>query len=192
MLTRSALADGCKLSIGTSDSGAVFSADLLYRYLLWRRWAPCTSAGMVGFIGLNPSTADETTDDPTVRRCIGFAKAWGFDGMVMLNAFAFRATDPRVMKLATDPVGIENDAALVLAAKSLFQIVCCWGNHGRHLDRSLDVLDLVRRECNPMHLGLTRHGEPKHPLYLPANSKRQRFAARSRIVRRTPPKGDWN
>lgn len=189
MMRRSALAAGESLSIGSSDCGAVFSEDRLYRYLLWRRWAPCTSAGMVGFIGLNPSTAGETTNDPTVRRCIGFAQAWGFDGMVMLNAFAFRATDPKVMKLASDPVGMANDDAIRLAARSLFQIVCCWGNHGKHQVRGQAVLQLLKGLCYPVHLGLTQHGEPKHPLYLRSATKRQplELELNSRIVRRQPP-----
>jgi len=115
------------------------------------------------FIGLNPSTADETLDDPTVRRCIGFADDWGYDALCMTNIFAFRATDPKVMKAAKDPVGPGNNEALLNLAASSGIIIAAWGVHGDHMARG----ELV--ECmlnNLMCLGKTKHGFPKHPLYL--------------------------
>lgn len=98
---------------GFSESGAIFSADRLYRYTLTRRW---DGRPMMAWIGLNPSTADETEDDPTIRRCTGFAKAWGYGGMVMLNLFAYRATDPKEMMctaLIRDPIGNPRNDELI-------------------------------------------------------------------------------
>lgn len=118
----------------------------------------------MAFIGLNPSTADETEDDPTVRRCINFAMDWGYDGMVMLNAFAFRATDPKVMKTHPEPVGPDNDAALKHWSDRVPRVVACWGTHGAHQGREAVVRRLIPHLSV---LGLTKDGHPKHPLYLP-------------------------
>src|SRR5271157_168450 len=96
-------------------SGATFSLCRTWRYKLWRRWS--AAVPMVTFIGLNPSTADEINDDPTVRRCLGFARRWGFGGMSMLNVFAYRSTNPRALRAATDPVGPRNGAALLATCR---------------------------------------------------------------------------
>ena len=115
-------------------------------------------------MGLNPSTADETQDDPTIRRCQGFARDWGYGGLVMANLFAFRATDPAVMKQAADPVGPDNDEHLLQLASTCPLVVAAWGTHGQHLGRDHQV-----RELTPnLHcLRLTKEGYPGHPLYLP-------------------------
>jgi hypothetical protein len=124
----------------------------------------------VQFIGLNPSTADETTDDNTLILCQGYARRWGFGGMVMTNLFAWRDTDPRKMKLAADPIGQHNDSHLWDVAQHAGLIVCCWGAHGVHLKRAeavhglLTMNDPVRRKLH--HLGLTSEGFPRHPLYM--------------------------
>lgn len=145
------------------QSGALFSICRRYRYRLWRSWD--TEKPLVAFIGLNPSTADETLDDPTIRRCIGFARDWGFGGMAMLNIFAFRATDPKVMKAAADPIGPANDVWLAKTAGEVSLTVACWGSHGSHLDRGAQVLRSVL--TGPLKcFGLTAGGQPKHPLYL--------------------------
>lgn len=99
-----------------------FSEDRAFRYTLWREWDVDSLTGCADdlphghqfaqFIGLNPSTADETRDDPTIRRCIGFAKLWGYGALCMTNLFAFRATKPRDMRQAADPIGPENMALL--------------------------------------------------------------------------------
>jgi hypothetical protein len=99
---------------GKQFSGAVFSPDQKYRYVLWREWSGHPRRLVV--IGLNPSTADATKNDPTVTRCINFAKREGCGGMIMLNLFAFRATDPGVMMEAADPVGPENDKYILAHA----------------------------------------------------------------------------
>ena len=107
------------------ESGAGFSLCRTWRYKLWRRWS---SAGpTVAFIGLNPSTADELNDDPTIRRCIGFARHWGFGGMYVLNVFAFRSTNPRALRGAADPVGPRNNAALLTTCRRCDMVVACWG-----------------------------------------------------------------
>jgi len=119
------------------------------------------------FVGLNPSTADAQTDDPTIRRLARFAQAWGFGGMTVCNLFAFRATDPRVLKLADDPVGPVNNRVLRREAGRAALIVACWGNHGLWRQQSAAALPLLSGRSRPLLcFGLTRVGEPKHPLYL--------------------------
>ncbi len=153
------------------SSGAEFSDCEQYRYSLWRTWSDRGLNGrLCAFIGLNPSTATHEVDDPTIRRCIGFCKAWGFDGYVMLNLFAFRATDPRVMKLQHDPIGEQNDDAIWSWTAKAGMTVAAWGNHGSYLNRS----ECVRRPLRDLqlrHLGLTKTGHPKHPLYLKADTE---------------------
>lgn len=155
-----------------------FSPCRLYRYTWEHEWdntrPPCA------FIGLNCSTADENGPDPTVRRCINFAKSWGYGSLTMLNLFAFRATDPRDMKAAADPVGPENDWRLLERAAHVNDtggiIIAAWGGHGGHLNRSRKVRVLLRGI--PLHyLTLTKGGEPGHPLYLKGDLKPQRWTA---------------
>lgn len=155
-------------------SHAKFSTCRTWRYTLHRVWEPNKVSAM--FVGLNPSTADEVNDDPTVRRCIRFAKAWGYGGLVMMNAFAFRATDPRVMKAATDPVGPDNDYWLLEMAKIQMQqgavIVVAWGNHGVYQNRHQTILILFWYAGVPLHcLGITKTGQPRHPLYVKADTR---------------------
>lgn len=159
--------------IGDGPSGAVFSPCRQYRYSLWRRWeADCEPSRMCAFIGLNPSTADETLDDPTIRRCIRFCKDWGFGGYVMLNLFAFRATDPKVMKAAKEPIGADNDYAILRVVLSAGQTVCAWGNHGTFKGRAENRVNNLRDNGRKLyHLGLTKTGQPSHPLYKRADTK---------------------
>ena len=151
---------------GAPLSSAVFSPCRTYRYLLWRWWE--IPRGYVMFVGLNPSTADESIDDPTIRRCIGFAKAWGYGGLCMANLFAFRATQPAAMKAAHDPVGPDNDHALRESAERAGLLVAAWGVHGAHQDRAAAVMAMLPGiHC----LRLTKDGHPGHPLYLPRGLK---------------------
>ena len=132
-----------------------------YRYVLWRLWGSGARPAM--FIGLNPSTADETQDDPTVRRCKAFARSWGCDSLIMTNLFAWRATDPREMKAADQPVGSENDDWLYQLAERAHVRVAAWGVHGLWLERAMQVAAVLPDlEC----LGRTKDGHPRHPLYL--------------------------
>ncbi len=147
-----------------------FSPDRVYRYTLWRQWDDLLTHDRidpwhVAFIGLNPSTADESLDDPTIRRCIGFAKSWGFQSMVMLNLFAYRATDPAVMRAAPEPIGAENDEWIKTFALTAVYVVFCWGSgfkvRGDEV-RKLLAPYAISRKC----FGVNKDGEPKHPLYL--------------------------
>jgi hypothetical protein len=146
-------------------AGATFSRDRRYRYRLWRRWD--RSLPVVAFCMLNPSTADEKRDDPTIRRCIGFAHDWGYGGVEIVNLFAFRATDPRALRYAADPVGCHNDRHLARAARRATLVVTAWGAGAdvRRARRAMRVLSGQRRSL--AYLGFTRSRQPRHPLYLP-------------------------
>jgi len=142
-------------------SHAVLSPCRSFRYQLTREWG---QGPAVLFVGLNPSTADETIDDPTIRRCIGFARDWGFSRLFMANLFAFRATDPKDMLNATDPIGPENNQHLVSMATSAELTIAAWGVNGTFLGRDKAVREMLPR----LHyLRLTKGGFPGHPLYLP-------------------------
>lgn len=138
-----------------------FSPCRMYRYALWREWIG--GEGYAMFVGLNPSTADETLDDPTIRRCVAFAKAWGYSALCMTNLFAFRATNPQDMKAVSDQVGPSNDEYLRQLAVGAGVIVAAWGAHGTHRGRD----KAVRKLMPSLHyLSLTKDGHPGHPLYL--------------------------
>lgn len=153
-------------------TSATFSPGREHRYHLLRLWdVSVKPLKLCMFIGLNPSTADEKQDDPTVRRCVAFAKRLGCHGMHMMNIFAYRATDPDVMKRAFDPVGEDNDDWLrVIALDSAFTIAC-WGVHGQHLSRGVQVKRILSKITPSLCcFGMTKDGHPKHPLYLKADS----------------------
>jgi hypothetical protein len=143
--------------------GAAFSRDRRYRYRLWRRWDRSRPA--IAFCMLNPSTADARRDDPTIRRCIGFARDWGYGGIEVVNIFALRATDPRALRSAHDPVGPRNDAFMLRAARRS-PVVIAWGVHGALRDRGATALRLFGPRTRVLALGRTRSGAPRHPLYL--------------------------
>ena len=135
-----------------------------YRYALWRTWE--RSRPRLVFICLNPSVADADRDDPTLVRCMGFARNWGYGGVVTANLFAWRATDPRALKRATDPVGPYNDRWLRRLTRDAPRVVAAWGNGGDYLDRA----NTVRRRIGGLYcLRLTANDQPAHPLYLPAH-----------------------
>lgn len=147
---------------------AVFSPCQVYRYQLCRVWDPATYC--CNFIMLNPSTADEVRNDPTVERCERRARAWNYGGLLVTNIFAFRSTDPKLMKAAADPVGPNNDHAIIETAKESGIVICAWGQHGKHNGRSADVVRLLMRSGlgHKLHvLRMSASGEPWHPLYLP-------------------------
>lgn len=164
-----------------THTGAEFSPCRTWRYRLWRTWDP--GAYPLVMLMLNPSTADEDRNDPTVARCERRARAGGFGGLVVLNIFAFRATDPKVMKAAPDPIGPANDAHLWRAfnmgvetrgntrphARRVYDPMICagWGVHGAHLGRARAVSELARDAGVQLHcLGVTKDGQPGHPLYM--------------------------
>ncbi|OAN75206.1 hypothetical protein A8B78_16755 [Jannaschia sp. EhC01] len=150
---------------GDAASVAVYSDCERYRYALTRVWDAAGKRAL--FIMLNPSTATEVQNDPTVERCERRARALGFGAFRVLNIFAYRATDPRDMRRAEDPVGPANDAAILGGLDWADRVICAWGTHGEHLGRGPAVEDLLRgtgREL--LHLGLSKAGHPKHPLYI--------------------------
>ena len=150
---------------GDAPSTAVYSPCEAYRYTLTRTWEP--EARRVLFVMLNPSTATEVQNDPTVERCERRARALGYGAFRVCNIFAFRATDPRVMRAQADPVGPLNDRAILDSADWADTLVCAWGTHGAHQDRGAAVETLLRATGKPLfHLGLSKDGHPRHPLYI--------------------------
>ncbi|NRB34190.1 MAG: DUF1643 domain-containing protein [Rhodobacteraceae bacterium] len=151
---------------GDAPSTAVYSACGHYRYSLTRAWDAKGRKAL--FVMLNPSTATEVQNDPTVERCERRARVLGFGAFRVTNIFAWRDTDPRKMRAAEDPIGPENDQAIRDGVAWADQIIAAWGTHGAHLDRGVLVEALLRSTGRPVHhLGLTKDGHPKHPLYLP-------------------------
>lgn len=160
---------------------ASFDDSGTYRYTLQRRWAaPGCGARCVCFCLLNPSTADARVLDPTLTRCLSFARAWGFGAMEVVNIFALRSTDPAGLRKTDDPVGPGNDRAIRRVVRRCDRVVVGWGNHGTHLRRSERVRSLLA-ECgvNATCWGVTKTGEPKHPLYLRRDAPLMPFALTS-------------
>lgn len=153
--------------VSDEDRGAVFSPCKLFRYRLWRRWA---GGNHCLFVLANPSTADEQIDDPTMRRCRGFAKAWGYDAFEVVNIFAFRSTDPHGLDDVADRVGPDNDWHIQDAATRASLIVAAWGvgtGAPWFAERAAVVRGMLRGACC---LGFTASGQPKHPLYIAART----------------------
>lgn len=143
------------------NRSAVISRDGRYRYSLRRVWD--ATKPTVLFIGLNPSTADHRVDDRTIRRCVEFARSWGFGQLAMANLFALRTSSPQVLRHTSDPVGPRNDRWLQRLIGEAEEVVVAWGDHGAYLARDRVVLAmLVRPRC----LGLSKLGHPRHPLYM--------------------------
>lgn len=157
-------------TIVVKDAG--FSDCRTYRYWLSRVWDKHHPPLCV--IGLNPSTADETQDDPTIRRCMRFARDWDFGGLVMVNLFARRATNPKELYAygGIDSVGPQNDQHLAGCAFGAGQILAAWGAHGRFLDRGRAVIRMLQAQRVELYcLGLTQGGQPRHPLYVRADQQ---------------------
>ncbi len=155
----------------TEDDGirrsAIFSDCRTWRYTLERYWG---DGDFVTFVLLNPSTADEENDDPTNRRGIAYAKAWGYDGCVFVNLFAVRTPDPKVMKQAMYPVGPENDTWICRMCRDAGLVVAAWGNHGSHINRARYVKSMIA-PFHPKCLKITKSGEPGHILYLRSDAR---------------------
>ncbi|OLP20211.1 hypothetical protein BST81_01925 [Leptolyngbya sp. 'hensonii'] len=156
--------------------GAIFDATATYRYTLWRAWEQGNSR--LCFILLNPSTADATQNDPTIRRCLGFARSWGFASLEVVNLFAYRATDPLQLRQVQDPIGAENDQYLMQAIGRSQRTILAWGNRGTWKNRHQAVLELLSPNQAAYCLGLTQIGQPRHPLYTKSNIQPQRLAWR--------------
>lgn len=152
-------------------TGAELSECERYRYVLWRQWHWDELGQHCMFIGLNPSTADALKDDPTLRRCIRFARAWGCAGLYMLNLYAFRATNPADMVSAADPRGSCNLRTFEHYRNRCGLIVAAWGSLAvryRPRVRWASTITAVQAVLDkPMHcLGCTADGSPRHPLYV--------------------------
>jgi hypothetical protein len=147
------------------DASATFSNDRVYRYVLTRTWDVVLPS--VNFLMLNPSTADAFQLDPTNRRCVGFAQAWGYGSMVTTNIFAFRSTDPAGLRTTADAVGPENDDAILSAAMNADLVIAAWGTHGELQGRGTAVREMLVGAGIALHaLRLTKAGHPGHPLYV--------------------------
>ena len=150
---------------GDAHSTAIYSDCEKYRYSLTRIWQP--EGKKVFFVMLNPSTATEVQNDPTVERCERRARTLGFGSFRVANIFAWRDTDPRKMRAAVDPVGPANDATIAQGCVWADQTICAWGTHGEHLNRGAQVEILMRGTNQPLYqLGISKAGHPKHPLYI--------------------------
>ena len=191
--------------------GALISRDGRYRYRLWREWRLSTlfarwnwwrdetgqpvldgSGHPIGepktclFVMLNPSTADGDVDDPTIRRCVGFALRLKYERLEVVNLFAYRATSPRDLMALNDidePVGIDNQRHVETAALSADRIICAWGAHGAHLDQDETVFGWLPLHKPKFCFGLpTKAGAPRHPLYLAANAPLREYRGRTQEV----------
>ena len=154
-------------SLDPRRSQALFDHTKRYRYWLDRMWD--TERPIVNFIMLNPSTADQYQSDPTITRCLHYARRWGFGTLIVTNIFAYRSTDPKPLYTLDDPVGPENDAYLRKAAARADLRVVAWGTHGALHGRHEAVLSLLA-DFPLTALSITQGGFPKHPLYLRADA----------------------
>lgn len=150
-------------------TGACFSPCRKYRYILWRVWSP--GKPLMTWVMLNPSTADEIANDPTIERCERRARFSGFGGILVVNLFAYRATNPEEMKAAMGPIGDYNPTfirrAAVAATISGGMVVCGWGEHGAFRSQGSLVRAILHHHgVEPYVLALNKSGEPKHPLYV--------------------------
>jgi hypothetical protein len=173
-------------------SGANISGDGLYRYSLWREWRgthdpkhwrwlakdgagePMGEPRSVLFVMLNPSTAGGLTDDPTIRRCVGFAKTWRYERLCVVNLFAYRATKPSDLfafhRAGGDPIGWNNSAAIITEAMKADRIVCAWGAQAKGWNHHCETVRGWMAGKPHYALGFTKDGSPRHPLSAPANS----------------------
>jgi len=158
-----------------NETGAIFSEDRIFRYVLWRIWD--LDKPMTNIIGLNPSTADETTNDPTMRRCTSFSQEWGFGGFYMTNLFAFRTPYPNELIKAKDPIGIDNDKWIHEIHNRVNQTVLAWGTKGNLLNRDKVVYNAVKESS--YCVDYTKKGFPKHPLYIKSGTKLKKYSMRN-------------
>jgi hypothetical protein len=156
-------------SVAGIEFGAVFDESGRYRYTLWRAWS--NDYPRIVFVLLNPSTADEWRNDPTIWRCVGFARAWRFGSVEVVNLFAYRATDARELLKVDDPVGEKNERFLIQAVERCSIVVVGWGNNGALLGRDRQVMRLLAGRRDVYCLGMTKSEHPRHPLYVRGDTK---------------------
>ncbi|MGF1570073.1 MAG: DUF1643 domain-containing protein [Nodosilinea sp.] len=153
------------LPISTITRTATFDSTGSYRYSLGRQWRD--GGPLLAILMLNPSQASDTADDPTIRRCMGLAHGWRFGAIQVVNLFAYRTADPRQLKQTPDPIGPDNDAALITAAAQADRILLAWGNHGCFQERDEAVLALLSSyQAKWCCIDHNRTGQPRHPLYV--------------------------
>lgn len=177
---------GTTVVLGDLRSGAIFSADMQHRYLLWRLLDP-TKAHAVLFVGLNPSKATHERTDHTVTKEVEYARRWGYGLMVKANLFGLRSTDPKALYRTPRPIGDDNDRVIdaAVASPEVSHVVACWGSHGRYLGRGRAVLDRLLagpKEVSCFKLKtttwLTKNGQPGHPLMLAYDTPLIRMSTR--------------
>lgn len=153
------------MEISKSRTGALFSECKDYRYALWRIWDD--SKPLLGFCMLNPSTADESTNDPTVERCQRRAEMLGYGGIVVTNLFAYRSTDPNVLRNVPDPIGYFNDKHILDCAQLCKVTICGWGKHGSLNNRGRKTIEYLKfMGIKVRALKVNKDGSPAHPLYI--------------------------
>lgn len=165
---------GNNVLVGREPNGAIFTGHRGHRVYLWRKWEKAGS--MIMFIGLNPSTADESRDDPTIRRCIGFAQRWGYSGMFMCNAYTLVSPDPK--KLNTEkPVTMGAYLAMRTIRGLCKEAVAAWGNQIELVRGWEEWVRRIRDDLAPLQcFGTTKLGHPRHPLYLPYSAQLELLA----------------
>jgi hypothetical protein len=158
--------------------GAIFSPDRRYRYTLTRTITLGNKSLL--WIMLNPSTADESIDDPTIRRCIGFTREFGYAGFTVVNLYAYRATKPADLWKAVKPIGEKNDQVIMRYARKADRVICAWGMHApaSRVDQVCALLRHVRFRGEAYCLGFTANGNPRHPLMLRADTKMMGYVGR--------------
>jgi len=161
------------MQVDKEPSGAVFAEERTHRLYLWRRWN--NNLPWIMFIGLNPSTADERLNDPTIRRCIGFAEKWGYGGIFMCNVFTLVSSDPRKLNTET-PLVIGAHLAMRVIRDRCTKAVAAWGSLIIKVRRGEDRAERIQRDLSPLHcLGTTKQGYPRHPLYLPGDTELKEY-----------------
>lgn len=157
------------------NKSAVLSADGLYRYRLVREWDEAYPP--LAWVMLNPSTADASVDDPTIKKCAKFARSWGYGSILVANLFAWRATDPNELRMTQDPIGPDNDLWIKRIADEALDVVCAWGTKSPIPQRAPYVLQKLKREGHTLKaLRITANGHPGHPLYIPDRTPMMSFA----------------
>lgn len=153
---------------------AFFSEDKQYRYHLTRHWDKDKPAAV--FCMLNPSTADDVRNDPTIKRCQERAMLWGCGSLIVVNAFALRSTDPKALYKHNDPIGPRNSEVIFEAVKNAKYVICGWGKHGKYAKRDRQVLAIIKAAgAIPMALKVNKDGSPSHPLYIGYNVEPKPF-----------------
>lgn len=154
--------------------GAIMSHELpepTYRLVLWRVWTPGANPRLLSLTMLNPSKADHSLNDPTMKSCIRLAKLLGFDGIIITNLFAYRATKPSDLKAADRIIGPGNNLWIEAAAWICDVVAAGWGANGKLRGRDREVVDILRRDKDVMSFRLLQDGAPEHPLYIPSEVK---------------------